>query len=163
MWDVHRNARVRHVFSLFTPCPAIGLVLDNLDRMSIGVGNIKVGIPNLAFAHFLRHLYALCGKIGAHIAGRISEERNMVQVAVLLRIFCKQLQVLVLVNLDKCYAVGAVVALQGVRFFVSKKVFIECARLLQVADVYRHVRNTENVRALYFISRPQNCNQTRKK
>ena len=118
------------------------------------IGNIEVGIPNLAFAHLFWDLYALGCEITPHTFRRISEERNMVQVAVLLWIFRKQFQVLVFVDFDEGDAVRAVVAFQGVGFLVSQEIFVERAGFLQVSDKQRHVGNAENVRALDLIGCP---------
>ena len=50
------DSRIRQVFSEVLNGPTVGFILDDLDLVAVGVGDVEVQVADLALGDFRRHL-----------------------------------------------------------------------------------------------------------
>src|SRR5258708_9263836 len=152
VYDVVGDASCRQKLSLVQPRLTIGLILHKFHSMSVRIGDGEVVVPGPALADLVGHVDSVGGQVVSHLRCVIYINGNMVQAAKLkpLGLFRKQLQVLLIIDLDKGNTFGAVRPLQREGLFVSQEVLVERPRHTQVAYIEGDVGYPQNSRPFHL-------------
>src|SRR5256885_12972101 len=143
------NAAFRHEFAFGACRPAVRRILHDFKLMTVRIGDNKIVISSAAFVYLLRDLHPTSCHIVAHTCGIVGVDGYMIQAILASGWLRKEFYILFLIDLYKGDTIGAVLAFQSKRLLESKKVFVECARLIKIAVVKSYMGDTQYSRPLY--------------
>src|SRR5262249_15773301 len=85
----------------------------------------------------------MASKVIAHLLRIVGINGNVIELTVILRRIGEQLDILLVINLDKCNSHRAIVTFQREWLLKSKKVLVESARFCEIARVEGYMSHAE--------------------
>ena len=146
--DMHRvlgDAPRRYVTSGVPGGPAVRKVLDDLDVVAVGILDHEILVARPPLVHTIRNRDALREQIVAHRVGTIRIDGDVIELSFSCIRPIEELDPLMVVDFRKRDLDRAVGLRQREGFFETEEVEIERARLRQIADEDRHMRNAQDL------------------